>query len=105
MDRWETQLRKGLVELAILAAIGRGETYGYRIVEAAPRARGTRAHGEHGLSRFDAAGSRRVSGSPHRGITQRTDATLLSIDRRGPAAPSPVGGELEDGFSISRCLD
>ena len=33
MTRWETQLRKGLAELAVLAAIGRGETYGYRIVE------------------------------------------------------------------------
>ena len=33
MTHWETQLRKGLVELAVLAAIGRGETYGYRIVE------------------------------------------------------------------------
>ena len=33
MSQWETQLRKGLVELAVLATIGRGETYGYRIVE------------------------------------------------------------------------
>ena len=33
MGRWETQLRKGLAELAILAAIGSRETYGYRIVE------------------------------------------------------------------------
>lgn len=33
MSRWETQLRKGVVELAILASIARGETYGYRIVE------------------------------------------------------------------------
>lgn len=33
MNAWETQLRKGLVELAVLAAIHRGETYGYRIVE------------------------------------------------------------------------
>src|SRR4051812_47166809 len=33
MSRWETQLRKGLVELAVLATLGRGETYGYRIVE------------------------------------------------------------------------
>jgi PadR family transcriptional regulator, regulatory protein PadR len=33
MSSWETQLRKGLVELAVLAAIARGETYGYRIVE------------------------------------------------------------------------
>jgi PadR family transcriptional regulator PadR len=33
MDRWETQVRKGVVELAVLATIARGETYGYRIVE------------------------------------------------------------------------
>ncbi len=33
MNPWETQLRKGVVELAVLASIARGETYGYRIVE------------------------------------------------------------------------
>jgi PadR family transcriptional regulator PadR len=33
MNRWEAQLRKGVVELAVLASIGREETYGYRIVE------------------------------------------------------------------------
>jgi PadR family transcriptional regulator PadR len=33
MNSWEPQLRKGVVELAILAVIARGETYGYRIVE------------------------------------------------------------------------
>ncbi len=33
MSSWETQLRRGLVELALLATISRGETYGYRIVE------------------------------------------------------------------------
>ena len=33
MNRWETQLRKGVVELAVLATIARGESYGYRIVE------------------------------------------------------------------------
>jgi PadR family transcriptional regulator PadR len=33
MDRWETQLRKGVVELAVLASIAHQETYGYRIVE------------------------------------------------------------------------
>ncbi|WP_165221832.1 PadR family transcriptional regulator [Aquisphaera insulae] len=33
MGNWETQLRKGLVELAVLGLISRGETYGYRIVE------------------------------------------------------------------------
>src|SRR4051794_25974626 len=33
MSQWETQLRKGVVELAVLATIARGETYGYKIVE------------------------------------------------------------------------
>jgi PadR family transcriptional regulator PadR len=32
MSGWDGQLRKGLVELAVLAVIGRGDTYGYRIV-------------------------------------------------------------------------
>lgn len=40
MGRWETQLRKGLVELAVLATIARGETYGYRIVEQLQRLEG-----------------------------------------------------------------
>jgi PadR family transcriptional regulator, regulatory protein PadR len=40
MNRWETQLRKGLVELAVLATIGQGETYGYRIVEELERLEG-----------------------------------------------------------------
>ena len=39
-DRWETQFRKGLVELAVLATIARGETYGYRIVEQLQRLEG-----------------------------------------------------------------
>jgi PadR family transcriptional regulator PadR len=33
MSSWETQLRKGLVELVVLASVARGETYGYGIVE------------------------------------------------------------------------
>jgi PadR family transcriptional regulator PadR len=37
MGDWETQLRKGVVELAVLAWIARGETYGYRIVEGLSR--------------------------------------------------------------------
>lgn len=32
MSGWEAQLRKGVVELAVMASIGSGETYGYRIV-------------------------------------------------------------------------
>lgn len=33
MSGWESQVRRGVVELAVLATIARGETYGYRIVE------------------------------------------------------------------------
>lgn len=33
MGGWDTQVRRGVVELAVLAVIARGETYGYRIVE------------------------------------------------------------------------
>ena len=101
MNRWETQLRKGVVELAILAAIGRGETYGYRIVEQLKGLEGlelTESTVYPVLTRL--AGW--VSGSTHRGISQRTNATVLSIDRRGAATSSPFGGELEDGFSISQ---
>ena len=40
MNLWETQIRKGLVELAVLATIAREETYGYRIVEELGRLEG-----------------------------------------------------------------
>lgn len=33
MSLWETQLRKGLAELAVLAVLAREEAYGYLIVE------------------------------------------------------------------------
>jgi PadR family transcriptional regulator PadR len=33
MDTWDTQLRKGVVELAVLAVLAQEEAYGYRIVE------------------------------------------------------------------------
>jgi len=33
MNQWTTQLRKGIGELAVLAVVCRGETYGYRVVE------------------------------------------------------------------------
>jgi PadR family transcriptional regulator PadR len=34
MNHWEAQLRKGVVELAVLASVARqGETYGYRVVD------------------------------------------------------------------------
>ena len=33
MDGWVTQLRKGLLEFCILNLLGRGESYGYEIVQ------------------------------------------------------------------------
>lgn len=33
MSHWESQLRKGVVELAVLAVLAQEEAYGYRIVE------------------------------------------------------------------------
>ncbi|MGD9644855.1 MAG: PadR family transcriptional regulator [Pirellulales bacterium] len=33
MDAWITQLRRGLIELCVLAALGDKEAYGYQIVE------------------------------------------------------------------------
>jgi PadR family transcriptional regulator, regulatory protein PadR len=33
MDAWVTQLRRGLIELCVLAALGDEEAYGYQIVE------------------------------------------------------------------------
>lgn len=33
MQRWVSQLKKGLVEFAVMAALGDGEAYGYQIVQ------------------------------------------------------------------------
>ena len=38
MDTWIAQTRKGLVELAILAALKHGEAYGYQILQRLGRA-------------------------------------------------------------------
>ena len=40
MDSWLSQLRKGVVELAVLAEVARGETYGYALVERLGRLQG-----------------------------------------------------------------
>ncbi len=39
-DNWTVQLRKGLLELCVLSAIGAGERYGYELVRALVEARG-----------------------------------------------------------------
>ncbi len=40
MQPWMTQLRKGLVELCVMATLRDGEAYGYQIVERLGRAAG-----------------------------------------------------------------
>jgi PadR family transcriptional regulator PadR len=40
MQPWVTQLRKGLVELCVMAALRDGEAYGYQIVERLGRVAG-----------------------------------------------------------------
>ena len=39
-DNWTVQLRKGLLELCVLSAVGAGERYGYELVRALVEARG-----------------------------------------------------------------
>ena len=78
IDRWETQLRKGLVELAVLATIARGETYGYRIVEQLGGLDGPGVHREHGVPGADAAGAGRIPGDPDRALTGGAPETVLS---------------------------
>ena len=32
MEAWETQLRRGVVDLAVLAQLAKGEAYGYQVL-------------------------------------------------------------------------
>ena len=98
MTEWESQLRRGVVELAVLASIGQDESYGYRIVSDLPAARWPAAHGEHGLSRAGTAGAGRDAGDPDGGLAVGPKPALLPVDDGWPAAPPSDGGILEDGF-------
>lgn len=77
MTHWETQLRKGLVELAVLATIGRGETYGYQIVEQLQKLEGlqfTESTVYPVLTRL----ARAVPGDTCRALAGRPGAAVLS---------------------------
>ncbi len=92
MNQWETQLRKGVVELAVLASIGDGEAYGYGIVERLHGLSGLAPDGEHGVPGTGPAGARWFLGSAHRGVAGRADAAVLSAHRARPAAVPADGG-------------
>ena len=99
MGGWETQLRKGLSELAVLAAIGQGETYGYRIVDQLRRLDGlelTESTVYPVLTRLARDGflAVRTAESPA-GPTSAITGSRGSVN----SAP-PDGGELDDGFQV-----
>ena len=99
MGHWETQLRKGLVELAVLATIARGETYGYRIVEQLQVLAGlqfTESTVYPVLTRLARGGA----GHSRRALAGRSGAALLSTHSRRPRAVPPDGGRLEDRRDI-----
>ena len=73
MSQWETQLRKGLAELAVLVVIAREETYGYRIVET--------LQGLDGLALSE--------GTVYPVLTRLTRDGLLSV-RTEPSPAGPV---------------
>ena len=100
MTGWESQLRKGVVELAVLASIGHGESYGYRIVSDLQRLDGlelTESTVYPVLARLAREGilAIRTEESPA-GPNRR----VLSADGGGSRTTPPDDGELEDGFRV-----
>lgn len=105
MSQWETQLRKGVVELAVLASLGDGEAYGYRIVErlrSLPGLALTESTVYPVLARLarDSFLAVRAEQSPA-GPTR----ALLSAHGRRPASVPANGGKLEDGFGFPFRID
>lgn len=66
-EAWTIQLRKGLVELGVLAVLGEGETYGYDIVSRLHRIEGmalTESTVYPVLARLEASGCVEVRSGP-----------------------------------------
>lgn len=97
MTEWESQLRRGVVELAVLASIGQGESYGYRIVSDLQRLDGLQLT-ESTVYPVLARLARRDAGDPDGGLAVGPKPALLPVDDGWPAAPASDGGILEDGF-------
>ena len=82
MSRWDTQIRRGLVELAVLASIA-GRNVRLSHCGTASEAGGARADGEHRVPGLDATGSRRAAGDPERGIARRPPRRYYRITVEG----------------------
>ena len=96
MSQWETQLRKGLVELAVLATIARGETYGYRIVEQLQKLEGLQFTESTVYPVLTRLASERLLVDPRRALAGWAGTTVLSAHQQRSTAAWPDGGELEE---------
>ena len=85
MNQWTTQLRKGIAELAVLAVICRGETYGYRVVEELRQLAGLDLS-ESTVYPLLARLAKESLLAVKTGVANRTAATVLSADFRWPRA-------------------
>src|SRR5262249_61326920 len=110
MQLWVTQLRKGLIELCVVATLGDGEAYGYQIVERLGGVAGlaiTESTVYPLLARLERDGLVRVrsapspSGPPRR-YYRLTDAgrqRLQDMARHWHQIQGSVNGLLEGGLS------
>ena len=106
MSSWEAQLRRGVVELALLAAISRGETYGYRIVEQLRDLPGlgfTESTVYPGLTRLAADGLVAVRSEPSRTGPPRRYYSLTEKGRARMGRMAAQWGELSG--SLARLLE
>src|SRR4051794_24385331 len=85
LQLWETQLRKGLVELCVMATLGEQEAYGYQIVER-PGGVGRPARPQNSiyplLARLERDGLLRVRTAPSPAGPPRRCCRLTDAGRR-----------------------
>src|SRR5262249_39611821 len=106
MSQWETQLRKGVVELAVLATIARGGTYGYRIVEQLQGLAGpevTESPGYPVLTRLAPDGALSIRTEPSPAGPSRRYYRLTAVGERRFLQMSESWGKVSG--SLSRLLE
>ena len=110
MNSWETQLRKGVIELAILAWVVRGETYGYEVVEQLRVQPGLALTESTVYPVLTRLARRWLPGGQAGPLGDRPPAPLLPADRSRPIAAQPDDSRLAnprrlDQFAPSRPRD